>query len=299
MDQGHGHAARGEPVEQLETERVRKDGQRRAVALTVSPIRDSDGKVASVSVIVRDITDRKKAREALRESERFARSTLDGLTAHIAILDENGTILAVNQSWRAFAADNGPIRGNVAEGANYLSVCEANVGRFFDEGPAVARGIRGVLAGELPEFAMEYPCHGLREERWFVARVTPFPGDGPRRVVIAHEDITRRKELERDVVEVASQEQRRIGQDLHDTVSQELTALTMLAGDLAQILRNNPANASKVVEQMVQGLQRSQRELRTVMRGLRSRSGRCRGAHGRAVRSGPAYMAGMEGEMQV
>ena len=115
---------------------------------------------------------------------------------------------------------------------------------------------------------MEYACHGLREERWFLVRVTPFPGDGPRRVVIAHEDITRRKELERDVVEVASQEQRRIGQDLHDTVSQELTALTMLAGDLAQILRNNPANASKVVEQMVQGLQRSQRELRTVMRGL-------------------------------
>ena len=69
-------------------------------------------------------------------------------------------------------------------------------------------------------------------------------------------------------MEVASQEQRRIGQDLHDTVSQELTALTMLAGDLAEILRNNPANASKLVEQMVQGLQRSQRELRTVMRGL-------------------------------
>ena len=260
--------ARGENVDQLETERIRKDGQRRAVALTISPIRDSDGKVVSASVTGRDITDRMRAEEELRESERFAHSTLDGLSAQIAILDDNGTILAVNQSWRAFAAANGPISGNVEEGANYFSVCEANVGRFSDEGPTVARGIRGVLTGELPEFAMEYSCHGPHEERWFVVRVTPFPGDGPRRVVIAHEDISRRKELEREVVEIASLEQRRIGQDLHDTVSQELAALSMLAGNLAETLRSDPSNASRIVERLILGLQGSQQELRAVMRGL-------------------------------
>ena len=81
-------------------------------------------------------------------------------------------------------------------------------------------------------------------------------------------DISRRKELEREVVEIASLEQRRIGQDLHDSVSQELTALNMLAGDLAETLRSDPANAPKLVERMVQGLQRSQQELRAVMRGL-------------------------------
>ena len=58
--------ARGEHVEQLETERVRKDGQRVAVALTISPIRDSDGKVVSASVTGRDITERKRAEEELR-----------------------------------------------------------------------------------------------------------------------------------------------------------------------------------------------------------------------------------------
>jgi PAS domain S-box-containing protein len=81
-------------------------------------------------------------------------------------------------------------------------------------------------------------------------------------------DITRRKELEREVVEIASLEQRRIGQDLHDSVGQELTALNILAGDLAESLRTNPSDGSMLVEQMVRGLQRSQRELRTVMRGL-------------------------------
>ena len=115
---------------------------------------------------------------------------------------------------------------------------------------------------------MEYPCHGPHEERWFVVRVTPFPGDGPRRVVIAHENITRRKELEREVVEIASLEQRRIGQDLHDSVSQELTALNMLAGNLAETLRSDPSNASRLVERLILGLQGSQQELRAVMRGL-------------------------------
>ena len=62
--------AHGEHVEQMETERVRKDGQRVPVALTFSPIRDGNGKVVSASVIARDISDRKQA--ALRESERFA-----------------------------------------------------------------------------------------------------------------------------------------------------------------------------------------------------------------------------------
>ena len=81
-------------------------------------------------------------------------------------------------------------------------------------------------------------------------------------------DISRRKELEREVVEIASLEQRRIGQDLHDSVSQELTALSMLAGDLAETLRSDPSNGSQLVERMVQGLQRSQQELRAVMRGL-------------------------------
>ena len=69
-------------------------------------------------------------------------------------------------------------------------------------------------------------------------------------------------------MEIASLEQRRIGQDLHDSVGQELTALNLLAGDLAETLRTDPANASQLVERMVQGLQRSQQELRAVLRGL-------------------------------
>jgi PAS domain S-box-containing protein len=81
-------------------------------------------------------------------------------------------------------------------------------------------------------------------------------------------DITEHKRLEREVVEIASLQQRRIGHDLHDSVAQELTALNLLARDLAETLQTDPGKASQLVEKMNLGLQRSQQELRTVLRGL-------------------------------
>ncbi len=58
---------------------------------------------------------------AVNELEHFAHGTLDSLSAHIAIVDESGTIVAVNKAWREFAGSNGAA-SNVSEGANYLEV---------------------------------------------------------------------------------------------------------------------------------------------------------------------------------
>jgi signal transduction histidine kinase len=80
--------------------------------------------------------------------------------------------------------------------------------------------------------------------------------------------MTEYKRLEQEVVEAASKEQQRIGQDLHDSVAQELTAINLLAGTLAQSLETDPANTTKLLQRMQQGLRRSQQELRAVLRGL-------------------------------
>jgi signal transduction histidine kinase len=81
-------------------------------------------------------------------------------------------------------------------------------------------------------------------------------------------DVTRRKELEREVVEIASLEKQRIAEDLHDSVGQELTALKMLAKDLTETIRTDPEYASQLAARMTQGLRRTQQELRAVLRGL-------------------------------
>ena len=103
---------------------------------------------------------------------------------------------------------------------------------------------------------------------WVTATVLKDAQGRPVAIAKTKRDITERKKLEREVVEIASQEQRRIGQDLHDSVGQDLTALNIMADDLAEILRTDPAIGAKLIEQMAQGLRRSQRELRAVLRGL-------------------------------
>jgi PAS domain S-box-containing protein len=60
---------RGQSVEHFETVRVRKDGSRIDVSVTISPIRDSNGVITGASKIARDITERKRSEEALREKE--------------------------------------------------------------------------------------------------------------------------------------------------------------------------------------------------------------------------------------
>jgi len=131
--------------------------------------------------------------KALQESERFSRSTLDALSAHIAILDQTGTIIAVNEAWRKFAQANGGRSQKVSEGVNYLMVCDSARGKNADDGTVFAAGIRAVIAGEKEEFTIEYPCDSPTEKRWFMEKVTRFSGEGPVRIVVAHENITARK----------------------------------------------------------------------------------------------------------
>jgi PAS domain S-box-containing protein len=66
------------------------------------------------------------------------------------------------------------------------------VGAEALEAMSFAKGVREVLAGLKEEYSLEYPCHSPTEKRWFVGRVTRFVGDGPTRLVIAHEDVTER-----------------------------------------------------------------------------------------------------------
>ncbi len=62
-------ALKGDAVSNYETVRLKKNGESIEIALTLSPIKDSRGKIIGVSAIARDITDRKKAEESLRKHE--------------------------------------------------------------------------------------------------------------------------------------------------------------------------------------------------------------------------------------
>jgi diguanylate cyclase (GGDEF)-like protein/PAS domain S-box-containing protein len=75
--------ARGERVEQYETERIRKDGTLIPVSVTVSPVRDAAGKVVGASSISRDITQQKQDAAALAYGDRLLHAVTHGTAALI------------------------------------------------------------------------------------------------------------------------------------------------------------------------------------------------------------------------
>lgn len=88
---------RGELIEQYETVRRRKDGKQIDVSLTISVIRNSEGRIIGASKIARDITQRKRAEEALRESEKRERSIVDSAYDAFIAIDSNSVITDWNR----------------------------------------------------------------------------------------------------------------------------------------------------------------------------------------------------------
>ena len=129
----------------------------------------------------------------------LCRETLDALSSHIAVVDNQGTILFINRAWQNFARENDdPTLDRSAVGGNCFAVCRSAA----DAGSADARlaleGMVAVLNGDLPQFEMEYPCDApvTGEERWFTLRVTPLRDAGLCDIVTSHTNITRLKQLE-------------------------------------------------------------------------------------------------------
>ena len=171
------------------------------VHLAISGTRDELGEPV-FRIALSDISERKQAEAALRESEAFGLAILNSVTSEIAVLDRQGVILAVNETWNRFSIENGVEPGKPAPhtqvGANYLSVCQRSSASDSFEAANTRQGIEAVLAGRLPVFNLEYPCHSPEEQRWFSMSVTPL-GPDRRGVVITHANITERMLAEEDL----------------------------------------------------------------------------------------------------
>ncbi len=122
----------------------------------------------------------------------FDRTILDSLSANIAILNRQGVILETNRAWRQFGQENEIQEQPEPIAINYLEVCDAAAkqGEEAEFARKAARGIRAVIAEELDEFTMDYPCHSPTQKRWFYMRVMRIQPPSPYRALVSHEDIT-------------------------------------------------------------------------------------------------------------
>ena len=156
----------------------------------------ADGTVASVLAISRDVTEQKQATVALRQCEKINKEIIDALPANVVVIDGQGAIVAVNQSWLRFAAENdAPENSPIGFGANYLEVCRSSSAQGDHVAHVALEGIEAVLSGRRGKFTLEYPCASPTQNRWFLMQVVPTCG-AQTGAIITHIDISARKQEE-------------------------------------------------------------------------------------------------------
>jgi len=111
---------------------------------------------------------------------------LEALSSQIVVVDGQGRIEAANNAWR----ERSPIQ-------DYFAAFQMVARPDLELLAAVREGIDGVLRGEQPEFVIEYPLREAGERRWMLLRAAPVRSGAEPRALIAHVDVTARRQAER------------------------------------------------------------------------------------------------------
>jgi signal transduction histidine kinase/integral membrane sensor domain MASE1 len=179
---------------------------------------------------------RKQAEDALRLSEAMNAAILSSLTSSVAVLDQNGRVVAINEGWSPFLHERDGCVGSLGIGASYGDVCRLAIGADSPYAGAVLAGIRSVLDATEASFRLEWPSASASVEHWFEMAVLPLHrSEGGAVVSVA--DITRRKQVEID----AQQTRQELAHFTRVSAMGELAA--SLAHELNQPLAGILANA--------------------------------------------------------
>ncbi|MDB6059684.1 MAG: hypothetical protein JWO95_3528 [Verrucomicrobiales bacterium] len=209
-----------------------------------------------------EIVERKLAEEALHEAGRFAQATIDALSTYLCVLDEEGRILATNQAWRECADGNPLLPQRAKVGDNYLQVCDEAVKVDGSKEGEIAVGIRAVIDGAKANFTLEYNFQSPTENHWFIGRVTRFPNEGKVCVVVAHENITERREAER--LALRSQRLESIG-TLASGVAHDLNNALAPIMMGVEILKMQYPDASRIIEMIESSSKRGAEMVRQLL----------------------------------
>lgn len=177
---------------------LRSDGALRWIRICGRYLSSDSRPPERIAGVIRDITEEKKVEEFTRHNEQFRAAILDAIPAEIAVLDRQGAIVAVNEPWLRFCRENQGSEDRIGVGANYVEVSRKAALEGDSLACQIADGLEAILAGDLGELQLEYPCDSPTEERWFLLHaVAAAPEIGG--AIVTHSNISDLKKAEQDL----------------------------------------------------------------------------------------------------
>ncbi len=197
---------RGESIHHYETARRRKDGQIIQVSISISPIKDKEGRIIGASTIARDITTevaaRKQAEERLAAAAQYARNLIESSLDPLVTISADGKITDVNEATIKVT------------GVPREQLIGTDFSNYFTEPEKAREGYQQVFAGG---FVTDYPLtirhqEGRLTDVLYNASVYKDTRDNVQGVFAAARDVTARKRVEEELAEQRRRELDRLAE---------------------------------------------------------------------------------------
>ena len=237
----------------------RTEGGPVVVQFASVPVLDKRSRVLRLDTTLIDVTDRRRTEKALRESEARLQAIMDHSPAMIFLKDRQGRYVHFNRQF---------------EQVFHLPL-DQTVGKTDAEifSPEQAASFRAndlkVIQAGIPMVFDEVTFHDDCPRANIVTRFPLFDGEGKIYAIAGiATDITERRRLEAEVLEISEREQRRIAQDLHDGLGQHLTGVVHLVAGLQARLGERSLAEAADAARIVKLLDDAVAQTRSLARGL-------------------------------
>jgi PAS domain S-box-containing protein len=230
------------------------DGRYRSYATTARPLFEGAVPRGLVGVI-QDVTARQDSERRLRRSEELLRATTTNTADTLFLLDTALHVRFVNKSVNGIAMEH---------------IIGRDIGTLLPQAAraTVLRKLMHILeTGETATFEFE-SAHEGRAQYFENRAVLVRDGGAATGISISMRDITERKRLEQEILDVSGRERRSIGRDLHDGLGQELTGVALMLRGLAGRISERCPDVIDNVNEIVGHVNQSIETARSLARGL-------------------------------
>ncbi len=256
--EAHARATQGESTRRDEDPWRRSDGTLRWLRWAVVPWRDPRGDIGGTIFSATDFTATKQAMDALVAREARYRAAIETASDGFWAVDVgNGQLIDVNE---AYAQRSGyPREMLIGMPIAALEAAEST--------KEVMAHMRRIRAGSRDKFETRH--RAASGEIWPVEIIAAYWEQAGGVAFAFIRDIGDRKDLERRIVEAGSEEQARIGREIHDGIGQRLTAIGMLANGVQRKLAGGGhVAAAAAIGDLLGQVQETIRETRFIAHGL-------------------------------